>query len=207
MQVAVGAGDDADVDLDSARSRRPARTSRSCSARSSLAWSASGISAISSSSSVPPSAARKKPSLAPRRAGEGALLVAEQHRLEHRLGQRAQLIATNGLSRAVEPVVDDAASTSLPVPVGPLISTVMSAGGDALGEREQRERSRDRRRPGSLGGRATSARAKPSPIAASSLPSASRARVAVADGIEARPLAERSRVPRRRGGDLAVGDQ
>jgi hypothetical protein len=57
-------------------------TSPSCNARSSLACSGSGISAISSSSSVPPSAARKKPSLAAL-APVKAPLVAEQQRFQH----------------------------------------------------------------------------------------------------------------------------
>ena len=55
--------DDPDVDLDASRSRRRARTCRVCNTRSSLAWSAGGMSPTSSSSSVPPSASSNRPIL------------------------------------------------------------------------------------------------------------------------------------------------
>ena len=57
--------------------------SRSCSARSSLICTSIGRSPTSSRNSVPPSASSKRPGRRAHRAGEGALLVAEQLALEH----------------------------------------------------------------------------------------------------------------------------
>ena len=72
----------------SARGRRGARL-RAPAARA-AAWPAarSGISVISSSSRVPPCACSNLPAMRGMRAGEGAALVAEQHRFEHVLGNR-----------------------------------------------------------------------------------------------------------------------
>jgi hypothetical protein len=62
-----------------------------------LGCSSSGSSPISSRNSVPPFAISNRPAVA-RRAGERALLVAEQLALDQALGMRAQLIGTNGWS-------------------------------------------------------------------------------------------------------------
>ena len=56
--------------------------SPSCSTRSSRVCASSGMSPISSRNSVPPSACSKRPCGARLRAGEGALLVAEQLALD-----------------------------------------------------------------------------------------------------------------------------
>ena len=66
------------------------------------------------------------PGLAVARAGERALLVAEQLALEQRLGQRGAVDATIGRAAAGALLVDYVASSSLPVPVSPRISTVAS---------------------------------------------------------------------------------
>ena len=63
---------------------------RSCSTRSSFTCTAGVMSPISSRKSVPPLASSKRPGFGVHRAGEGALLVAEQLALEQRLGQRAR---------------------------------------------------------------------------------------------------------------------
>jgi hypothetical protein len=121
-------------------------TSRSCSARSSLAWSPSGISAISSSSKVPPLAARKKPCPPDDAPVNEPLWWPNSIASSIVSGSAAQLIATNGPSRRDEPMWIALASTSLPVPVGPLISTVMSERRRARPAPAARG-SRDRRRP------------------------------------------------------------
>ena len=82
LQVAVGRGDHAHVDAQTASCRRRARTRRSCSTRSSFAWASSGSSPTSSRNSVPPSASSKRPRRCCVRAGEGALLVAEELALD-----------------------------------------------------------------------------------------------------------------------------
>ncbi len=74
-------------------------TSRSWIARSSLAWSASGSSAISSSSKVPPSAARNRPSLAPPAPVKLPFWWPNSIASSIVSGSAAQLIATNGASR------------------------------------------------------------------------------------------------------------
>ena len=80
-QIAIGGGDDADVDLD--RALPPTRSnSRSWSTRSSFTCTSSGISPISSRKIVPPSASSKRPMRRSNRAGERALLVAEQLALD-----------------------------------------------------------------------------------------------------------------------------
>ena len=89
LELAVRGRDDAHVDRRSRRCEPTGRTSRSSSARSSFTCSASGMSPISSRNSVPPSAAWNRPRRSCDRAGEGALLVAEQLGLEQALGNRA----------------------------------------------------------------------------------------------------------------------
>jgi hypothetical protein len=71
-------------------------TSRSCSTRSSLACSPSGISEISSSSRVPPLACSNLPGLRRLGAGEGALLVAEQGGFEQVVGNRRAVDGDEG---------------------------------------------------------------------------------------------------------------
>ena len=88
VEVAVGRGDDADVDAPRSGSRRRARTRASSSTRSSLACSAGDISPISSRNSVPPLGASTRPAWSRDRAGERAARVAEQLALEQVLGQR-----------------------------------------------------------------------------------------------------------------------
>ena len=91
--------------------------SRSCSTRSSLTCIAGGMSPTSSRKSVPPSASSKRPSLLLDRAGERALLVAEQLALEQRLGERG---AVDLDERAVRALASGwwiaRATSSLPVP-------------------------------------------------------------------------------------------
>ena len=101
--------------------------SRSCRARSSLACSRTSISLISSSSSVPPSAASNLPTRRASGAAERALLVAEQFAFE-------QVLRDRGAVQRHERPAGAArlrrwmwrASTSLPVPLSPVISTEAS---------------------------------------------------------------------------------
>ncbi len=180
LQVAVGAGDRRGRRSCSAVVAPIGTTSRSCSARSSLAWRSSGISAISSSSNVPPFGGAEEALATGGGAGEGALLMAEQHRLEHRLGKRG------AIDRDERPVAArtsqvDACARALPCRCrsGPLISTRDVRRGDALGEREQRETLRigGGRRAGAARQRAGRSR---SPIAASSVTEGEAGGIAVA---------------------------
>ncbi len=86
----------------STRKRRGAadalELARSSSTRRIFAWMASGSSPISSRKSVPPWASSNRPSLRWLRAGERALLVAEELGLEQRLGNRG---AVDGDERPV----------------------------------------------------------------------------------------------------------
>ena len=85
----------------------PSRSnSRSCSTRSSLTCVARLMSPISSRNSVPPSASSKRPFFRASRAGERALLVAEQLRLDQAVGQRRAADLDERLLRAQRVVVD-----------------------------------------------------------------------------------------------------
>ena len=85
----------------------PSRSnSRSCSTRSSLTCVARLSSPISSRNSVPPSASSKRPFFERVRAGERALLVAEELRLDQILRQRRAVHLDERLLRARRVVVD-----------------------------------------------------------------------------------------------------
>ena len=139
LQVAVGAGDDADVDRLRHASRRSARP-RAPAARA-AAWpgAGSGISAISSSSSVPPSAARKKPSPPDDAPVNAPFWWPNSSASSIVSGSAAQLIAMNGPSRRGELVVDRAGQHFL-AGAGRAVDQHGDVGlRDALGEREQRQ--------------------------------------------------------------------
>ncbi len=78
----------------------------SCSTRSSLICMAGERSPISSRKSVPPCASSKRPFAGGHRAGEGALLVAEELALDHALRQRRAIDLDDGLCGAPAGVVD-----------------------------------------------------------------------------------------------------
>ena len=114
-EVAVGRGDDADVDLDGLRAAA-ALDSCSSSTRSSLACSSSGSSPISSRKRVPPSASleaplrlRIAPVKAPRSWPNSSLSISVG-------GSAAQLTHHHGAARAGGAWIARATS-SLPVPV------------------------------------------------------------------------------------------
>ena len=88
-----------------------------------------GSSPISSRKSVPPSAASKRPAVRRGGAGEGALLVAEELALEQALGDRGAVDRDERPRRAARLRSWMArATSSLPVPVSPRMSTVASVG-------------------------------------------------------------------------------
>ena len=102
-------------------------TSPSCSARRSLGCSSSGSSPISSRNSVPPSAATNRPRFGGVGAGERAAHVAEQLALEQRADERAAVDRDERRRLARRPAKWSArATSSLPVPLSPVISTVAS---------------------------------------------------------------------------------
>ncbi len=74
-----------------------------------------------------------------RRAGEGALLVAEQHRLEHRLGKRGAVDRDERAVLACRIIVDRAGEDFLAGAGGSVDQDGDVGFGDALGEREQRQ--------------------------------------------------------------------
>ena len=78
---------------------------------------------ISSRNRVPPCACLEQAGLRARRAGEGAALVAEELALEQRLGNGAAVDATNGRSRRGLRSWIARATSSLPVPVSPSMTT------------------------------------------------------------------------------------
>ena len=127
LEVAVGGGDDAHVDVDARRSPPTRSQPRAPRARAG-AWPAasSGSSPISSRKSVPPSASSKQPGAArsapvkaPSRGRRARSRAASR-------GSRAQLMRTKGpAARALARWIS-AATTSLPVPVSPVMSTVTS---------------------------------------------------------------------------------
>ena len=99
---------------------------RSCSTRSRSTCSLGEMSPISSRKIVPPSASSNLPLLLRDGAGEGALLVAEQLRLEQRLGERRAGDGRRTACSARSPEKWMArATSSLPVPLSPWISTVL----------------------------------------------------------------------------------
>ena len=119
--------------ISTARSEPIGVTRRSSMARSSLDCSASGISPISSSRRVPPLAIWKKPrrvSLAPVKA---PLRKPNSSDSNSSAGMAAQFTATKGLSRRGPEKWMERASSSLPTPVSPWMSTVVSM----LGHRAQ----------------------------------------------------------------------
>src|SRR3546814_14357925 len=78
--------------------------------------------------------------LAPRRrAGEGALLVAEQQRLEHRLGQRRAIDRDEGAVAAARAQMDRARQHFIAGPGRAVDQHGDVGGGDAIGERIERE--------------------------------------------------------------------
>ena len=82
VQVAIGRGDHADVDLDRLDGLRCRSNSRSCSTRNSFTCTSGETSPISSRKIVPPLASSKRPILLIGRAGESALFVPEQFALD-----------------------------------------------------------------------------------------------------------------------------
>ena len=143
LEVAVGGGDEAHVDARPSSRSRAARTRRS--AARAAAWPArsSGSSPISSRKIVPPSATSKRPRVRGDRAGEGALLVAEQLALDERGGQGG---AVHGDER---PAPAGAARRGSRAPRGPC--RCPSRRGSAPGRRSQptcstSRRTRDERR-------------------------------------------------------------
>jgi hypothetical protein len=122
-QVAVGRGDDPHVDL-TGRSRRP-RTLALLQRAQQLGLQRERHLADLVEQQRAAVGRAKKPSLA-RRAGERALLVAEQLALEQRLGDRRAVDRDERLVACRLRSWMKRLSTSLPVPVGPLTSTGMS---------------------------------------------------------------------------------
>ena len=92
------------------RERAPptGRTSRSCSARSSLAWSDGEVSPISSRKSVPPSAASKRPGLSRSAPVKRAARVPEELALEQRVRERGAVHRDEGCAPARAALVDRA---------------------------------------------------------------------------------------------------
>ena len=86
--------------IGSGRTAPTGRISRSWIARSNLAWSASGTSAISSSSRVPPCAAPNRPSPSPRAPVKAPLRWPNRIASSIVSGKAAQLTAVNGTVRA-----------------------------------------------------------------------------------------------------------
>ena len=87
LQIPVGRREEPHVHLDRAGSRRRARTPAPGGPGAASPEGAGGRSPISSRKRVPPSASSKRPLRARDRAGEGALLVAEELGLQQALGQ------------------------------------------------------------------------------------------------------------------------
>ena len=108
----------------------PSRVScRSSSTRSSLAWAARGSSPISSRNRVPRSADSKAPLRVLDRAGERAPLVAEELALDQALGQRGAVERRRRVPEGLGPSrCRSRATSSLPVPLSPMISTGLGIG-------------------------------------------------------------------------------
>ena len=126
-QVAVGRGDDAHVDLDRLRVRPSALELALLQHAQQLGLELERDARRSrrgrSSRRRP---ARSGPSCSPIGAGEGALLVAEELALDQRLGERRAVDRARAACRARRCGAWMArATSSLPVPVSPVISTVL----------------------------------------------------------------------------------
>ena len=100
------------------------RISRSWIARSSLTWSSAGISVISSRNSVPPSAAAKRPTLLATAPVKAPLTWPKSSDSISPSGMAPQLTETKGLSRRGLLKWMARATSSLPVPLSPVIITV-----------------------------------------------------------------------------------
>ena len=87
LQAALRSGDDAHVHRDRRGCRRRARSSGSAGRAAASPAPARGTSSMSSRKIVPPLAISNRPDVILERAGEGAAFVAEQLRLDQRLGQ------------------------------------------------------------------------------------------------------------------------
>ena len=124
-QVAVGGRDHPHIALD--LPDPPTRVKRrSCSTRKSVAWRGSGIDAISSSRSVPPSASSKRPSRR-RWAPVNDPFSWPKSSLSIRVsGMAAQLTATKGPFARRLARCSVRATSSLPVPDSPTTNTVAS---------------------------------------------------------------------------------
>ena len=104
----------------------PTRSNRrSCSTRSSFACMASGISPISSRKMVPPCASSKRPLRWPTAPVNAPFSWPNSSLSSSVSGRAAQLTATNGLPRRGDASWMARATSSLPVPVSPKISTVL----------------------------------------------------------------------------------
>ena len=104
------------------------RISPSWMARRSLAWKLGGVSAISSKKNVPPLASSKRP-LRAATAPVKAPRAWPNSSLSRRVSlMAAQLTLTKGLSARFELAWIARATSSLPVPLSPVMSTVVSVG-------------------------------------------------------------------------------
>ena len=107
------------------RSAPTRSNSHSCSTRSSLACSSSGISPTSSRKSVPRSASSKRPARSLERAGERASHVAEELALEELFGDRGAVDLDQRLVGAAAARVDARARTApCRRPIRPRMRTV-----------------------------------------------------------------------------------
>ena len=123
-------------------SRAPRRCGPAARAAASPARPASS-SPISSRKMVPPSASSKRPLPVLARVGEGALHVAEHLALEQRGRDAAQVDLHERPARAARLLRWSASATSsLPVPLSPVISTEASVGADAAHELEHAQEAR-----------------------------------------------------------------
>ena len=104
------------------------RITFSCNARSSLICIACDVSPISSRKIVPPSATSKKPFLFATAPVNEPLVCPNSSLSSSSSGRAPQLIETNGLPRRGLALCMAPASTSLPVPLSPVRSTVLEVG-------------------------------------------------------------------------------
>ena len=123
-QVAVGGGDDADVDLQRLLDRPPARRLAPRARAAPWPGSCRLMSPISSRNSVPPSAGLELAPPAAGGAGERAALVAEQLGLDQLLGDGRAVRPRRTAPRAgADRAWMARATSSLPLPFSPWIST------------------------------------------------------------------------------------
>lgn len=109
--------------------REPRRTtSRSCNTRSNLTWIAIGKSPISSRNNVPPSASSNQPALALRAPVNAPFSWPNSSASTSDSENAPQFTATNGRLRRALRLWIWRATSSLPVPVSPMISTLASLG-------------------------------------------------------------------------------